>query len=100
MLKIRRLKGTIGAKVFTDAGDYFGEIEEVNLMNNKVDGWRVRVARDSNLAPFLGGAKGLIIPHQFVKAMGDVVVVSKAAVPSKEEDDMAEGPAAGSVQMD
>ena len=42
MLKIRRLKGTIGAKVFTDAGDYFGEIEEVNLMNNKVDGWRFK----------------------------------------------------------
>ena len=99
MLKIRRLRGTIGAKVFTDAGDYFGEIEEVNLMNNKVDGRRVRVARDSNLSPFLGGAKGLIIPHQLIKAMGDVVVVSKAAVPSKEEDDMADGPAGGSVQM-
>jgi sporulation protein YlmC with PRC-barrel domain len=100
MLKIRRLKGTIGAKVFTDSGDYFGEIEEVNLVNNKVDGWRVRVARDSNLAPFLGGAKGLIIPHQFVKAMGDVVVVSKAAVPSKEEEEeMSPGPAS-SVPME
>lgn len=100
MLKIRRLKGTIGAKVFTDAGDYFGEIEEVNLVDNKVDGWRVRVARDSNLAPFLGGAKGLIIPHQFVKAMGDVVVVSRAAVPTKEEEEEASPGPASSTQLE
>ena len=99
MLKLKKITEVIGKRVYTDTGDFFGEVEESNLIENKVDGWRVRVARDSNLAPFLGGAKGLIIPHQFVKAMGDVVVVSKAAVPSKEEDDMAEGPAGGSVQM-
>jgi sporulation protein YlmC with PRC-barrel domain len=84
MLKIRKVQDVLGLKVFTDGGDYFGEIEEVNLAENKIDGWRVRIARDSNIASFLGGARGLIIPHQFVKAIGDVVVVSKAAIPSKE----------------
>jgi len=86
MLKVRRLREIMGTKVFTDSGDYFGEIEEVNLLDNKVDGWRVRIARDSNLAGYLGGAKGLIIPHQFVKSMGDVVIVSRSAVPSGKED--------------
>jgi len=85
MLRMRRIKEMIGIKVFTDSGDYFGEIEEVNLMDNKVDGWRIRIARESSLAPFLGGARGLIIPHQFVKAIGDVVIVSRSAVPAKEE---------------
>ena len=85
MLKVRRLKEVMGAKVFTDNGDYFGEIEEASLVENKVDGWRIKIARDSNLSGFLGGAKGLIIPHQFVKAIGDVMVVSRSAVPSKEE---------------
>jgi len=86
MLKTRRLKDVMGLKVFTDNGDYFGEVEEVNLVENKVDGWRIKLARDSNLTGFLGNAKGLIIPHQFVKAMGDVMVVSRSAVPSKEEE--------------
>ena len=85
MLRMRRIKEMIGIKVFTDSGDYFGEIEEVNLMDNKVDGWRIRIARESSLDPFLGGARGLIIPHQFVKAIGDVVIVSRSAVPAKEE---------------
>ena len=85
MLKVRRLKEVMGAKVFTDNGDYFGEIEEASLVENKVDGWRIKIARDSSLSSFLGGAKGLIIPHQFVKAIGDVMVVSRSAVPNKDE---------------
>ena len=85
MLRIRKVSEILGMKVFTDGGDYFGEVEEANLVENKVDSWRIRIARDSTLAPYLGGARGLIVPHQFVKAMGDVVVVSKSAVPSKEE---------------
>jgi sporulation protein YlmC with PRC-barrel domain len=86
MLKTRRLKEVMGIKVFTDNGDYFGEVEEVNLVENKIDGWRIKIARDSSLSNFLGSAKGLIIPHQFVKAMGDVMLVSRSAVPSKEEE--------------
>ena len=85
MLKTRRIKEIVGSKVFTDNGDYFGEVEEVTLVENKVDGWKIKIARDSSLSAFLGGAKGLIIPHQFVKAIGDVMVVSRSAVPSKEE---------------
>ena len=85
MLKIRKISDIVGMKVFTDGGDYFGEVEEANLIENKVDGWRIKIARDSTLAPYLGGARGLIVPHQFVKAIGDVVVVSKSAVPMKEE---------------
>ncbi len=93
MQRIRKLKEIIGIKVFTDNGDFFGEIEEVNLLENKVDGWRLRVARDSGFSNFLGGARGLIIPHQFVKAIGDVMVVSRSAVPSvsKEDDIVEEG---------
>ncbi|MFC1685784.1 PRC-barrel domain-containing protein [Nanoarchaeota archaeon] len=87
-MKLRKLRGMIGAKVFTDAGDYFGEIEEANLMDNKVDGWKIKVARDSSLVGFLGGAKGLIIPHQFVRAMGDIVIVSKSTVPAGEDDEI------------
>lgn len=93
MLKVRKLKEIMGMKVFTDNGDFFGEIEEINLVENKIDGWRVRIARDSGFSSYLGGAKGLIIPHQFVKAIGDVMVVSRSAVPSVSKEETIEGEA-------
>ena len=86
MLKIQKISEVLGKRVYTDGGDLFGEVEEVNLVENKVDGWRIKIARDSNLSAFLGGARGLIIPHQFVKAINDVFIISKSALPSQELD--------------
>ena len=75
-------------RVFTDGGDYFGDVEEIILTNNKVFGWRVRSTRDSFLSRVLGNAKGVIVPHQLVKATGDIMIISKSAVPSYSEDDV------------
>ena len=88
MLKIKKVSETIGRKVYTDTGDYFGEIEEANLIENKVDSWRIRIA--SSMGNFLGGARGVIIPHQFVKAIGDVIVVSRASLPLEEGEETIE----------
>jgi len=84
MLRIKKISEVIGKKAYTDAGDFFGEIEEVNLVENKIDGWRIRVS--GGVGGFLGGARGVIIPHQFVKAIGDIMVINKSALPTKEED--------------
>lgn len=86
MLKIKKISEVLGKRVFTDAGDFFGEVEEVNLVENKIDGWRIRVARTAG--SLLGGARGVIVPHQFVKAIGDVVVVARTAIPERGMDDM------------
>lgn len=83
MLRIKRVSEVIGKRVYTDAGDFFGEVEEVNLMENKIDGWRIKVS--GGILNLLGGARGVIIPHQFVKAIGDVFVINKSALPEKEE---------------
>ena len=88
MLKIKKISETIGRKVYTDTGDYFGEVEEANLIENKVDSWRIRIA--SSMGSFLGGARGVIIPHQFVKAIGDVIVVSRASLPLEEGEETVE----------
>ena len=82
MLRIKKLNAALGKKVYTDVGDYFGEIEEAILAENKVDSWRIRVARE--MVNQLNGARGVIIPHQFVKAVGDVVIVSRASLPLEE----------------
>ncbi|MCR4285144.1 MAG: PRC-barrel domain-containing protein [archaeon] len=87
MLKIKRLSEVIGKKVYTDSGDLFGLVEEVNLLDNKIDGWRIVVARESGMIQVLGGARGIIVPHQFIKAIGDVLIINKNAVPVRAEED-------------
>ena len=88
-MRVEKITSVFGKKVYTDGADFFGEIEEANLFENKIDGWRIKVS--PHLMSVLGGAKGVIIPHQFVKAVGDIFIINKAALPSQEpemEEDM------------
>ena len=87
MLKMKGVSETYDMKVFTDSGDYFGDVEESILTSNKVFGWRVRATKNSFLTRVLGSAKGVIVPHQLVKAIGDIFVISKAAVPNYESEE-------------
>ena len=82
MLKMRQIGEVYDMRVFTDEGDYFGDVEEVILTKIRIFGWRVRATKSSYLSKVLGSAKGVIVPHQLVKAVGDVMVISRAAVPS------------------
>lgn len=84
---MKKITESYEMKVFTDSGDYFGDIEESILTNNKVFGWRVRATKNSFLNKILGSAKGVIVPHQLVKSIGDVMIISKAAVPSYNPED-------------
>ena len=75
-------------KVFTDSGEYFGDIEESIITTSKIFGWRVKATRNSFLTKVLGSAKGVIVPHQLVKSIGDIMIISKQAVPSYSPEDM------------
>ena len=83
MLRIKKISEVIGKHVYSAEGDYFGQVEEVTLVDNKIEGWRIRVG--SGLTGSLGGARGVIIPHQFVKAIGDVFIITKTSMPTREE---------------
>ncbi len=87
MLKIKRLTEVVGKRVYTDSGELFGLVEEVNLIDNKIDGWRIVVSRESGMSSMLGGARGIIVPQQFLKAIGDIVIISRTAVPLQSSDD-------------
>lgn len=89
MLKIKKMSEVIGRRVYTDGGDLFGVVEELNLIDNKVDGWRIVVSKESGMSSLLGGARGIIVPQQFIKAVGDVILINKGAVPIKEEEEVA-----------
>ena len=86
MLKMKKISETYDMRVFTDNGEYFGDVEESILTANKVFGWRVRATKNSFLNKVLGSAKGVIVPHQLVKSIGDIMIISKAAVPSYSEE--------------
>jgi len=83
-MRIKKITEVIGSKVYTDSGDYFGEVEEANLHENKVDGWRIKVG--GSVTSLIGGARGVIIPHQFVRAISDIFIINKSALPSPDSE--------------
>ena len=58
MLKLKKISECYDQKVFTDSGEYFGDVEEAILTQTKVFGWRVRSTKNSLLSKYLGSAKG------------------------------------------
>ena len=87
MLKMKKVGQTYDLKVFTDAGDYFGDVEDSIVAGNKVSGWKIKATKASFLSRVLGSAKGVIVPHQLVKAVGDIVIINKSAIPSYDEEE-------------
>ena len=85
MLKTRKVTEVFGMPVYTDEGDYYGDIEESIISGNKVHGWRVRATKHSRLSRVLTGAKGATVPHNMVKAVGDIMFISKNALPEEGE---------------
>jgi sporulation protein YlmC with PRC-barrel domain len=82
-MKVRKISEVLRKRVFTDSGDYFGEVEETNLQDNRIDGWRIRV--DGSMTALISGAKGVIVPHRFVKAINDVFIINRSALPTSSE---------------
>ncbi len=87
MLKMRKVSDSYDLKVFTDSGDYFGDIEDCIVAGNKISGWKIKATKTSFLSRVIGSAKGVIVPHQLVKSVGDVFIISKNAVPSTDMND-------------
>jgi sporulation protein YlmC with PRC-barrel domain len=74
-LNIRKISETTRSKVYTEDGYFLGEVEDAIISDNKIYGWKIKV-----LDPDLSrrGIKGIIAPHQLIKAMGQIWIISKA----------------------
>lgn len=90
MLKMKKVTEAYDLKVFTDNGDYFGDVEDCIVTGNKISGWKIKATKASFLSKVLGSARGVIVPHQLVKAAGDVFLISRSAVPTGAPEDMEE----------
>ena len=90
MIRTRTITSFFNTPVYPDEGDYFGDVEEAIIVSNKVYGWRIRATRHSSLGRVLTGAKGVVVPHSLVKSMGDIIIISKTAVPAVSKEEMEE----------
>jgi sporulation protein YlmC with PRC-barrel domain len=77
---MKRVTEMYGKDVYTEDGEYFGEVDEVVLEKNKISGWKVRATRGSLLSRSLGGAKGVLIPHQLVRSVGDILIIARSTI--------------------
>ena len=85
---MKDLKNTYGLRVYTESGEYFGDIEQAFIQNNKIHSWKIKSTNDSVISKMMSGAKGVIVPQPLIKAIGDIVIVSKSAISSFGEEDI------------
>ena len=52
MLRMQRISELYDVRVFTDDGEYFGDVEEAVLSRSRVSGWRVKATKNSFLSKF------------------------------------------------
>ncbi len=80
MLRLKSINEMEGIKVYTESGDFYGEIEEAFIQGNKVYGWKIKATPNSLLSKTAMGAKKVMVSHSFIKAMGDIALISKSVV--------------------
>ena len=77
MARFKRVSEIYEMKVFTDTGYFFGEIEEALIEENKIKNWKIKAVPGSLLANKVKDAKGVVIPHKFFKAFGDIIIIQE-----------------------
>lgn len=80
-MKIKKVSDALGMEVYTDSGDYFGKINGVNFDENRIESWVISLGE---AAASLISTRGVIIPNQYVKAIGDIFIITKNALPVQE----------------
>lgn len=89
MARFKRMSDVYDMKVFTDTGYFFGEVEEALVEENRVKSWKVKAVPGSMLSSKVRDAKGVIIPHKFFKAFGDIIIIQEVdfGAPSDDSDE-------------
>ncbi len=82
---IMRISEMYEKDVFTDAGEYFGKVNDVVLGKFMIHGWVVKSTPSSMLRETLGNVRAVIVPHKAVRAIGDIVLISHSIELSRDE---------------
>lgn len=90
MARFKRMSDVYDMKVFTDTGYFFGEVEEALIEENRVKSWKIKAVPGSMLSTKVRDAKGVIIPHKFFKAFGDIIIIQEVDFGSSGDEDLEE----------
>ncbi|MFP4116348.1 MAG: PRC-barrel domain-containing protein [Candidatus Aenigmatarchaeota archaeon] len=76
-VNVEKLSEMFSKDVFTDRGKYCGQVKNVkiDLGRFRIGSMVLKAKKGSYMARMLGGKRGVVIPYQFIKAIGDIVIV-------------------------
>ena len=85
MERYLKISQVYGKQVYTEEGVYLGKVEEAIIQDHsRVYGWKVRLEN-----PKLGTTiKGIIVPHILVRAIGDIMLIAKVSLGTKENEEV------------
>lgn len=85
MLRMKRISEMYDMKVFTENGDFVGLVEESIISSTTITGWKVIATKDSLIQKSLGKVKGIIVPHNMIYTIGDIMIISQNIIRVEEE---------------
>jgi sporulation protein YlmC with PRC-barrel domain len=85
-ITVKDISEMFNKDVFTDKGFYCGKVSDIefDLARFKVRAVVIEAAKGTFLGKIVGGKKGIIVPYQMVKAIGDVVLIKHITTPMPE----------------
>ncbi len=83
-MKLKRLEDMEGMKVYTEDGYLYGEVRDAIIVNNRIVGWKIESIPGSILQRAMPDIGGVIVQHRFVKAIGDIMIISSMVIPAEE----------------
>jgi len=66
------ITGLINKKVYTDSGDYVGEIKDIILGENRIDSLKIQIDKKYKFK-----ARGIVIDYKQVKSVSEIVIIDK-----------------------
>jgi len=86
MLELKRISAVYGMKIFTESGDFFGMVEEVVIINKRIDTWRITGEKNSLVSKLIKDTKGVLVSHKLIKAIGEIIIVYDAVIPPNKQE--------------
>jgi len=90
MARFKKITDVYGMKVFTDTGYFFGEVGEALIKGSKIESWKIDAVAGSLLSEKVKDARGVIVPQNFFKAFGDIIIIKEVEFETSNSDNLDE----------
>jgi sporulation protein YlmC with PRC-barrel domain len=85
----QEITSLVGREVYSNNGVFVGQVEDLrlDLDAETVTGLALTSINDDLFGSQTAGARGVILPYRWVRAVGDVILVNDVVERMKEEED-------------